>query len=189
MGATKIPEFPSTFVFPSYGHLALVVHADDFVLSGDSSYHDGFWRKLSKRIMLDDFGDLRRFLEQHHSRIKWKGQEFFAFDMRAYAESIVNDYSRVMLSSRRFSLFFLPRPLWLRTRQPEVISLTHRAQFSWSSCGWRGLLDQTCCRWRRGWLIFIIELYYDADFCGDDDHAYSTSGGWIQLSGQGTHFQ
>ena len=74
MGATKIPEFPSTYVFPSYGHLALVVYVDDFVLSGDSSYHDSFWADLSKRIMLDDIGDLGRFLgdiiQQWSSEIK-----------------------------------------------------------------------------------------------------------------------
>lgn len=96
MGATEVPEFPSTYVFPSYGHLALVVYVDDFVLSGDSSYHDSFWADLSKRIMLDDIGDLGRFLGKHHSTIEFRNQELFAFDMRAYAESIVNVYVRLI---------------------------------------------------------------------------------------------
>jgi hypothetical protein len=40
MGAVRVPEYPSTYTFPSYGHLALVVYVDDFFLSGDSSFHD-----------------------------------------------------------------------------------------------------------------------------------------------------
>ena len=111
MGATKIPEFPSTYVFPSYGHLALVVYVDDFVLSGDSSYHDSFWADLSKRIMLDDIGDLGRFLGRHHSTVEFRNQELFAFDMRAYAESIVNDYVRLIGHARlkRVSTPFLSK--------------------------------------------------------------------------------
>ena len=31
-----------------------------------------------------------------------------------------------------------------------------------------------------------VEMFVDADFCGDDEGCYSTSGGWIQLSGQNT---
>ena len=34
MDGKKVPEFPSTFTFPNYGGLALVVYVDDFVLSG-----------------------------------------------------------------------------------------------------------------------------------------------------------
>ena len=33
-----------------------------------------------------------------------------------------------------------------------------------------------------------VEMFVDADFCGDDEDCYSTSGGWIQLSGQSTQF-
>ena len=80
MGATKIPEFPSTYIFPSFGHLALVVYVDDFLLAGDSSYHEAFWAELSKRIMLDDVGDIGRFLGRHHSMIKYNDQDRFAFE-------------------------------------------------------------------------------------------------------------
>ena len=38
MGAVRVPEYPSTYTFPSYGHLALVVYVDDFLLSGDSEF-------------------------------------------------------------------------------------------------------------------------------------------------------
>ena len=33
-----------------------------------------------------------------------------------------------------------------------------------------------------------VEMFVDADFCGDDEGCYSTSGGWIQLSSQNTQF-
>ena len=33
-----------------------------------------------------------------------------------------------------------------------------------------------------------VELFCDADFCGDDEHTYSTTGGWVQLSGKNTSF-
>ena len=42
MGAVKVPEFPSTYTFPSYGNLALVVCVDDFLFSRDSGWHDAF---------------------------------------------------------------------------------------------------------------------------------------------------
>ena len=58
MGAVRVPEYPSTYTFPSYGHLALVVYVDDFLLSGDSNFHDAFWSELPKRIMIEDIGDL-----------------------------------------------------------------------------------------------------------------------------------
>ena len=34
----------------------------------------------------------------------------------------------------------------------------------------------------------IIEMFCDADFCGDSDHCYSTSGAWFQITGQGSQF-
>ena len=44
MGGQKVPEFPSTFTFPGYGGLALVIYVDDFVLSGKAEWHDQFWQ-------------------------------------------------------------------------------------------------------------------------------------------------
>ena len=95
MGGQKVPEFPSTFTFPNYGGLALVIYVDDIVLSGKAEWHDQFWADLSKLIQVDDVGDLGRFLGRHHSTIKVDEKELFAFDMRAYAQDIVMDYLRI----------------------------------------------------------------------------------------------
>ena len=95
MGGQKIPEFPSTFVFPNYGGLALVVYVDDFVLAGKEEWHQRFWDDLSKVVQIDDVGDLGRFLGRHHSTVRVEGKELFAFDMRAYAQDIVTDYLRI----------------------------------------------------------------------------------------------
>lgn len=89
MGATKVPKFPSSYTFPFYGHLALVVYVDDFLLSGDSGSHDAFWAELSKRIMMEDVGDLGRFLGRHHTTIAYDDHERLAFDMRAYAKDMI----------------------------------------------------------------------------------------------------
>ena len=95
MGGQKIPEFPSTFVFPDFGGLALVVYVDDFVLAGREEWHQSFWDALSKKVQIDDIGDLGRFLGRHHSTVKVGDEETFAFDMRAYAQDIVTDYLRL----------------------------------------------------------------------------------------------
>ena len=34
----------------------------------------------------------------------------------------------------------------------------------------------------------FVELFADADYCGDDEHTHSTTGGWLQLSGPRTSF-
>ena len=94
MGGQKIPEFPSTFVFPNYHGLALV-YVDDFVLAGKEEWHQRFWDDLSKVVQIDDVGDLGRFLGRHHSTVRVEGKELFAFDMRAYAQDIVTDYLRI----------------------------------------------------------------------------------------------
>ena len=94
MGAIKVPEFPSTCTFPSYGNFALVVYVDDFLLSGDSDSgsHDAFWAELPKWIMIEDVGDLGRFLGRHHTTIAHDDHERLAFDMRAYAKDMIQDY-------------------------------------------------------------------------------------------------
>ena len=95
MGGVPIDEFASTYVFPSYNNLALIVYVDDFVLAGDATMHDTFWQDLGKRVLIDDIGDLGRFLGRHHTTIEREGKELFAFDMRAYAQDIVTDYLRI----------------------------------------------------------------------------------------------
>ena len=78
MSATKISEFPSTYVVDEYGGLALIVYVDDFALSGDSRWHNRFWEDLSKRVIIDEVGDIGRFLGRHHATIKCEGHERFA---------------------------------------------------------------------------------------------------------------
>ena len=95
MGAVRVPEYTSTYTFPSYGHLALVVYGDDFFLSGDSSFDDAFWSELSKRFMIEDVGDLGRFLGRHHTTVSHEGHEQLAFDMRAYARDTIQDYVNI----------------------------------------------------------------------------------------------
>ena len=92
MGASKVAEFPSTYIFDNYGGLALIVYVDDFVLAGDSNWHTRFWEDLSKRVIIDDIGDIGRFLGRHHSTVKHEGQERFAFDMRSYAKDMLQEY-------------------------------------------------------------------------------------------------
>ena len=228
MGATKIPEFPSTYIFPSFGHLALVVYVDDFLLAGDSSYHEAFWAELSKRIMLDDVGDIGRFLGRHHSMIKYNDQDRFAFDMRAYAESIVNDYCQLVghAKLKKVNTPFLSKTtvvedspargelatsassvlmklMWLaRLARPDMLRVTTwlatKVQQWTTECDnhlFRAIsyLNETKEHLLSGHVgddmgDIFIELYCDADFCGDDEHTYSTSGGWIQLSGKNTQF-
>ena len=62
MGGVPIDEFASTYVFPSYNNLALIVYVDDFVLAGDATMHDTFWQDLGKRVLIDDIGILVVFL-------------------------------------------------------------------------------------------------------------------------------
>lgn len=66
---------------------------DDFVLAGDETTHSSFWHDLGKRILIDDIGDLGRFLGRHHTTVKCGNEERFAFDMRAYAKDIVQEYA------------------------------------------------------------------------------------------------
>lgn len=44
-----------------------------------------------------------------------------------------------------------------------------------------------------GWIAdepqdIYVEMFVDADFCGDEQDCYSTSGGWIQLTRPATQF-
>ena len=95
MGGIPIEEYPSTCVFPNYDNLALIVYVDDFVLSGPDGMHDKFWEDLGKKVLIDDIGDLGRFLGRHHTNIKHEEHERFAFDMRAYSKDIVQDFAQL----------------------------------------------------------------------------------------------
>ena len=54
-------------------------------------------------------------------------------------------------------------------------------------------LHQTQDSLLTGWIrdpkeTLYLEMFVDADFCGDEDHCFSTSGGWIQISGPDSQF-
>ena len=95
MGGIPIEEYPSTYVFPNYDNLALIVYVEDFVLSGPDGMHDKFWEDLGKKVLIDDIGDLGRFLGRHHTTVKHDEHERFAFDMRAYSKDIVQDFAQL----------------------------------------------------------------------------------------------
>ena len=67
----------------------------DFLFSGDSDWHDAFWAELSKRIMIEDIGDLGRFFGRHHATIAYHDHERLAFDMRRYAKDMIQDYVNI----------------------------------------------------------------------------------------------
>ena len=73
--------------------ITLIVYVDDFALAGDETMHAKFWEDLGRQVMIDDIGDLGRFLGRHHATVRCEGDERFAFDMRAYAKDIVQEYA------------------------------------------------------------------------------------------------
>ena len=229
MSATKISEFPSTYVFDDYGGLALIVYVDDFVLSGDSGWHSRFWEDLSKRVIIDEVGDIGRFLGRHHATIKCEGHERFAFDMRSYAKDMLQEYAQLTgmpnfknahtpflskvaekldeeepigrLSSLATSI--LMKLMWIsRLARPDLLRATTWLAtkiHAWTaSCDGHihrvmSYLHQTQDSLLSGWIAdpresLYVEMFVDADFCGDEDHCFSTSGGWVQISGPNSQF-
>ena len=229
MSATKISEFPSTYIFDNYGGLALIVYVDDFVLAGDSEWHSRFWEDLSKRVIIDEVGDIGRFLGRHHATVKCEGQERFAFDMRSYAKDMIQEYVQLTgmpnfkkahtpflskvaekleeeepigrLSSLASSI--LMKLMWIsRLARPDLLRATTWLAtkiHAWTaSCDGHihrvmSYLHQTQDSLLTGWIrdpkeALYVEMFVDADFCGDEDHCFSTSGGWIQISGPDSQF-
>ena len=73
MNAVPMKEYPSMFIFPEFGGLCLCMYADDFILSGKEEHHGPFLKKLGKHIMINDIGDLGRFLRRHHYIVEYEG--------------------------------------------------------------------------------------------------------------------
>ena len=228
MSATMISEFPSTYIFDNYGGLALIVYVDDFVLAGDSEWHSRFWEDLSKRVIIDEVGDIGRFLGRHHATVKCEGQERFAFVMRSYAKDMIQEYVQLTgmpnfkkahtpflskvaekleeepigrLSSLASSI--LMKLMWIsRLARPDLLRATTWLAtkiHAWTaSCDGHihrvmSYLRQTQDSLLTGWIrdpkeTLYLEMFVDADFCGDEDHCFSTSGGWIQISGPDSQF-
>ena len=227
MGGVASAEFSSVFHFPDYQNLCLVVYVDDFILSGPSEEHDRFWAELSKKVLVDDIGDLGRFLGRHHTTVKHNKEELFAFDMRAYAQDIVTDYLRVTngkplkkvntpffangdieeddsrgeLASQAASV--LMKMMWLaRLARPDLLRVTTwlATKIQKWCCGCDIALHRAICyidstkeHLLTGFVgdskeDVFVEFFVDADLCGSTEDCYSTSGAWIQLSGEHTSF-
>ena len=95
-------QCPSKSIHPcffslEFGGLCLCIYVDDFILTGKEEHHGPFWKKLGEHIMIDDIGDLGRFLGRHHCTIEYEGQPMFAFDMREYARTIISDDDHLRL--------------------------------------------------------------------------------------------
>ena len=232
MGGIPIEEYPSTYVFPNYDNLALIVYVDDFVLSGPDGMHDKFWEDLGKKVLIDDIGDLGRFLGRHHTTIKHEEHERFAFDMRAYSKDIVQDFAQLTGATafkKAASPFLakvaekldgkdpeepqgqladsacsvLMKLMWLsRLARPDLLRATTWLAtkiHSWTrSCDVHlhrvmSYLYHSQDDLLTGWIgddmkDITLEMFVDADFCGGEEDCYSTSGGWIQLTGDNTQF-
>ena len=232
MGSIPIEEYPSTYVFPNYNNLALIVYVDDFVLSGPDGMHDKFWEDLGKKVLIDDIGDLGRFLGRHHTTIKHDEHERFAFDMRAYSKDIVQDFAQLTGATafkKAASPFLakvaekldgkdpeepqgqladsacavLMKLMWLsRLARPDLLRATTWLAtkiHSWiRSCDVHlhrvmSYLYHSQDDLLTGWIgddmkDITLEMFVDADFCGGEEDCYSTSGGWIQLTGDNTQF-
>ena len=179
--------------------------------------------------MIEDIGDLGRFLGRHHTTVSHAGHEQLAFDMRAYARDTIQDYVNIT-NTKTFKKAHTPflakvaehldddeatgelassassvlmKLMWIsRLARPDVLRATTwlatKVQ-KWSrSCD--AHLHRVMCylyhsqeNMLTGWINdpteeLFVEMFVDADFCGDDEDCYSTSGGWIQLSGPSTQF-
>ena len=227
MNAVPIEEYPSMFLFPEFGGLCLCIYVDDFILAGKEEHHGPFWKKLGEHIMIDDIGDLGRFLGRHHCHctIEYEGQPMFAFDMREYARTIISDYTAI--TGVRPKPAMSPFLSIGYTDEPQLGSLAGRASSILMKLMWLArlarpdLLKSTCFLARKvnswsheedlllsraiGYLIqstdqlltgslsmkpeeLFVEAYCDADFAGEIDDMYSTSGGWIQLTDESGRF-
>ena len=225
MNAVPIEEYPSMFLFLEFGGLCLCIYVDDFILAGREEHHGPFWKKLGEHIMIDDIGDLGRFLGRHHCTIEYEGQSMFAFDMREYARTIISDYTAI--TGVRSKPALSPFLSIGYTDEPQLGSLAGRASSILMKLMWLArlarpdLLKSTCFLARKvnswsheedlllsraiGYLIqsadqlltgslsmkpeeLFVEAYCDADFAGEVDDMYSTSGGWIQLTDESGRF-
>ena len=183
--------------------------------------------------MIEDVGDLGRFLGRHHTTIAHDDHERLAFDMRAYAKDMIQDYANITntkVFKRAHALFLakvtehldddsgvgelatsassvLMKLMWISClARPDLLRATTRPatkvykstiKVEWS-CD--AHLDRVMCylyhtqeSMLAGWIgnppeELYVEMLVDADFCADDTDRNSTSGGWIQLSGQNTQF-
>ena len=59
-----------------------------------SEHHEAFWAELSKKVDLEDIGDLSRFLGRHHEAVILPdGGCGLAFDMKDYVRAACERYA------------------------------------------------------------------------------------------------
>ena len=64
-GGVPIPNHPSCFWFADRKFF-LIIYVDDLLLSGPSNGHEKFWEDLSKKVWLEPFEEIDRYLGRHH---------------------------------------------------------------------------------------------------------------------------
>ena len=102
MGGEPVPEFPSSYFFPS-SKLLLTVYVDDFTLSGPAGNHAAFWERLRQDVELEQETGLERILGQHHDHLTHANKEYLAFNMGDYALQACELYSTVSGGKRGHS--------------------------------------------------------------------------------------
>ena len=102
IGGTESPEYPSTWFFTRGGRtLVLNVCVDDLTLSGPTELHAPFWTQLRKSVKFDPEVFIQggkegcRILGRHHSCVKDQLVATCEFDMRSYAEQLVEFYCEI----------------------------------------------------------------------------------------------
>ena len=111
--------------------------------------------------------------------------------MRAYAKDIVQEYATLTGATvfKKAHTPFLAKVAERLDEEEEakihcwsracdaVMSYLFHAQENFIS-GW--ISDEPA--------DIFLEMFVDADFCGDEKDCYSTSGGWVQFTGPSTQF-
>ena len=94
MGGEPVPEFPSSYYFPS-SKLLLTVYVDDFTLSGPAGEHADFWKRIRQDVELDPETGLERILGRQHDQLTHDNKGYLAFNMEDYALQACELYSAV----------------------------------------------------------------------------------------------
>ena len=97
IGGVEIPEHPSNWVFRMGNDILLLnVYVDDLTLTGKSSLHASFWKRLREIVKLDPEIEIGpeggRILGRLHRIGKSPGMTSLVLDMKAYSEQAVELY-------------------------------------------------------------------------------------------------
>ena len=101
IGAKEMPMYPSNYIInwncDGQTHVLLLnVYVDDLTLCGNQSCHSSFWAKLRQSVKLEDETHIGRqgtlVLGRKHFISVEEGRTHCEFDMRPYAETVVDTY-------------------------------------------------------------------------------------------------